>query len=405
VSTRRAIVPLAILALSCSGGTEPPADTVVAGLWNASVTTDGQLPGGQAISCSTSWVMRIDSVTTSGALEMTTFVPFTPQYTCDNGSTSTWEYSTFTFLVRQNGPDVVFLTTSRLDTFLVATVSGSTMSGRLGTRFYSDGAFRATRRTGSDPNLGPGILTVGVNAGSPVMEIGDTLRAGAQVADGYGRTLDTLPDWTSSAPATMTVDADGLIHGLSPGSAWIVGRLGSLRDSIAVTVLTPAASVEFTYAPDTLIFPNQLVMVAVAKDALGQPVREHRLTWESSDPSVATAEPGGIITPVAPGTVSITASSTGVSASATLHVLPAIATIDLGAAGTVVPIGGTLQVTATPRDALGNVLPGRLVHWDVSDGSIITVDTAGLVTGVGSGSATVIVTAESVTGTLDLTVP
>jgi uncharacterized protein YjdB len=199
------------------------------------------------------------------------------------------------------------------------------------------------------------------------------------------------------------VDAGGLLRGVTPGTAWLVGHLASLRDSVQVTVLSPTASVEFTFAPDSVTFPNGTIMAAVAKDALGQPVPEHVLTWESPDPSVATAEAGGNIAAVAPGTVTITASSNGVSASTLLHVLPAIATIELSAPSSVVPVGGTLQVTATPRDANGNAL-GRLVHWDVSDGSIMTIDTNGLVTGVSPGVASVVVTSENVTGTLDITV-
>ena len=401
VCPRRAVPLLAILA-ACAGGTEPAVDTGIAGLWNASVITHSTLPGGLAVTCSTSWAMRIDSAAPPDYPDMTTFVPFTPVLACDNGYTSPWEYSTHTFLVRRNGPDVAFLTTSRLDTFLVASLSGSTMTGRIGTIFYLDATFRATRLTGPDPNLQPGILRVGTN-GRPFMEIGDTLRGGAEVDDGYGTILDTVPDWLSTAPAVMTVDAGGLIRAVAPGTAWLVGHLASVRDSAQVTVLSPTASVEFTSAPDSVIVPNGVLMVAVAKDALGQPVPEHVLTWESSDSAIATAAPGGNIAAVAPGTVTITASSNGVSASTALRVLPAIATIELSAPSTVVSVGGTLQVTATPRDAQGNAL-GRLVHWDVSDGSIMTTDTAGVITGVSPGVASVIVTSENVTGTLELTV-
>jgi hypothetical protein len=116
----------------------------------------------------------------------TTFVPFTPELACDNGDTSPWEYSAFTFLVRRNGADVTFLTTSRLDTFLVATLSGSTMTGRIGTRFYTDGTFQAERRSGADPNLEPGILTVFTN-GRPFHGTGDRCRVGQRHGDCHCR--------------------------------------------------------------------------------------------------------------------------------------------------------------------------------------------------------------------------
>jgi uncharacterized protein YjdB len=73
-------------------------------------------------------------------------------------------------------------------------------------------------------------------------------------------------------------------------------------------------------------------------------------------------------------------------------------------AGTIVSVGGTLQVTATTRDAEGNVLAGRIVRWNVSDGSVVTIDGFGLMTGVAPGTATVEATAENVAATLDLSV-
>ena len=401
VFTRLAFVLFPVLAAACGSGTEPPGDTGAAGLWNATITTHSQLPGGPPFTCSVAWAMEIQDFGTSGAPDLYTMVPFTPRITCTNGYDNPWEYRTYSFLVREDGPNVVFLTTSRLDTFAVATLSGVAMSGRIGSYFYQDATFGATRRSGADPNLQPGMFSVG--AGLPDVEIGDTLRVGSHVADGYGRNLDSLTTtWTSSVPAFATVDAGGLVRGVSPGAVWIVGQVANLRDSVTVTVLPPAASVEITLSPDSLIVPGSYQVVAVAKDASGQPLYDRRLTWESSNPAVATADAGGVVTAIAPGTVTITARSTVVSASTTLPVLPAVAQITLGSAGTVVPLGGTLQITATTLDDQGHVLTGRPVAWSAGDGTIISVDGNGLTTGVTAGSIILTVTVESATATLGL---
>jgi alpha-tubulin suppressor-like RCC1 family protein len=129
---------------------------------------------------------------------------------------------------------------------------------------------------------------------------------------------------------------------------------------------------------------------------------DRRLTWESSNPAVASAEPGGVITAIAPGTVTITARSTVVSASTTLTVLPAVAQITLASAGTVVPLGGTLQITATTLDNQGHVLTGRTVTWEAGDGTIISVDATGLATGVTAGTIILTVASEGAVATLDL---
>jgi alpha-tubulin suppressor-like RCC1 family protein len=392
---------LPVLAAACGGTTEPPGGTDVAGLWTATVKRAGQLPGGQTVSCSVTWAMAIQDFGTSEEPDLFTMVPFTPQVSCDNGFTGPWEYRTYSFIVRQDGPTVLFLSTSRLDTFALATLSGSTMAGQIGSYFYQSATFRATRRSGPDPNLEPGILTVG--AGFPDVEIGDTLRVGAQVADGYARPLDSFTvAWTSSVPGFATVDADGLVHGVSPGTTTILGTAAKLRDSVTVTVLPPAASVAITQAPDSMIVPGAYQLAAVAKDPGGQPLYERRLTWGSSNPAVATVDHGGVVSAVAPGSVTITAHSTVVSAGTTVTVLPAVAQIALGSGGTVVPIGGSLQITATTLDSEGHVLTGRPVHWDAGDGTIISVDADGLTHGVSAGDIKLTVTAENATATLDL---
>jgi uncharacterized protein YjdB len=394
---------LAILALSCGGETEPPGDAAVAGLWNATVTIHGQLPLGGPVACSVSWAMKIDDFGTPGAPDLFTVVPFTPVYSCDNGYTSPWEYKTYSFLVYQDSSQVVFLTTSRLDTFLVATLSGSSLTGRLGKYFYQDGTFRATRRSGADPNLQPSMFAV---FGSDNMEIGDTSRAAARTEDGYLRELDTLTiTWTSRSPAYATIDDGGLMHGVSPGTAWMVGETAGLRDSFLMTVLPPAASVEITSAPDSIIVSDGYLMQAVAKDGSGQPLPGRHLTWESSNPAVATVDGDGGVVGRSPGTVTITVRSTVVSANRTFPVLPKVASVTLSSPGIVVPLGGTLQVTATAKDSAGNVLTGRPVQWEAGsgDGSIVTLDQHGLVTGVTAGPAPVVATVENVSTLLDVT--
>src|SRR5205823_3456188 len=62
-------------------------------------------------------------------------------------------------------------------------------------------------------------------------------------------------------------------------------------------------------------------------------------------------------------------------------------------------LGGTQQLTATTRDANGNLLTGRLVSWSSSNATVLTVSPSGssaTVTAVGLGSATITATSESV---------
>ena len=62
--------------------------------------------------------------------------------------------------------------------------------------------------------------------------------------------------------------------------------------------------------------------------------------------------------------------------------------------------GSTVQLTATARDAAGNVLPGRPMSWASNNTSVATVNGSGLVTAVVAGRAMITATSEGVDGTM-----
>src|SRR5207247_1042694 len=67
-------------------------------------------------------------------------------------------------------------------------------------------------------------------------------------------------------------------------------------------------------------------------------------------------------------------------------------------------VSKTVQLTATPKDAAGNPLSGRVVTWATSATSVATVSATGLVTGVTVGTATITATSEGKSGTATVTV-
>lgn len=83
---------------------------------------------------------------------------------------------------------------------------------------------------------------------------------------------------------------------------------------------------------------------------------------------------------------------------------PKVSSVGVSALANQLEVGATLQLTASPRDAKGNPLPGRVVTWTSSAASVASVDNAGIVTGVTAGTATITATSEGVSGTVGLTV-
>src|SRR5207253_4385123 len=69
-----------------------------------------------------------------------------------------------------------------------------------------------------------------------------------------------------------------------------------------------------------------------------------------------------------------------------------------------VQAGQTVQLTATPKDANGTPLSGRVVTWSSNNTAVATVDGNGLVTAIATGTATITATSEGQSGTAFVTV-
>lgn len=82
----------------------------------------------------------------------------------------------------------------------------------------------------------------------------------------------------------------------------------------------------------------------------------------------------------------------------------AVASVSVAPATANVGVGLTVPLTATPQDAGGNPLAGRVVTWSSSDPLIATVDATGVVTGVAAGVVTITATSEGQSGTAAVTV-
>lgn len=147
-------------------------------------------------------------------------------------------------------------------------------------------------------------------------------------------------------------------------------------------------SVEITSADSkTSIDPDeelQLTATVVPNNASYPDV-----TWLSSDDDIATVSDNGVVTGIAPGSATITATADGVDGtfSLTVNTIP-VQSISIKGEGSI-EIGRISQLTCefTPTSATN-----KNVTWTTSDDSVATVSESGLVTGVGAGSATITAT-------------
>src|SRR5207247_11057388 len=110
---------------------------------------------------------------------------------------------------------------------------------------------------------------------------------------------------------------------------------------------------------------------AVVKDANGNVLTGRTVTWTTSSTTIATVSASGLVTGVAVGSATITATSEGQSgtASVTVAIVP-VASVTVSPTSPNMYAGGTVQLTATLKDASGNVLSGRALSWTTGNGAV-----------------------------------
>lgn len=131
-------------------------------------------------------------------------------------------------------------------------------------------------------------------------------------------------------------------------------------------------------------------------------------TWTSSNAAVATVSNAGMVTAVAPGNATVTASDGGQTASSAITVNApqrVLTSISISPSSGTVTVGTTLQLkaTGTYSDNSTSDLTGT-ASWSSSSTTVATVNSGGLVTGVAAGSATIMAAVGSVSATSAITV-
>jgi uncharacterized protein YjdB len=186
----------------------------------------------------------------------------------------------------------------------------------------------------------------------------------------------------------------------------IASRPSGVFDTASVTIVqTPVASVSVDPAVATVPVGGISQLTATTRDAAGNVLTGRAVTWSSDAPTVASVSATGAVSGIAAGSATITATSEGKSGSAaiTVAVVP-VASVVVAPATANLRVGTQALFIATPEDASGNALSGRTITWSSDAPSVASVGVDGLVSAIGSGSATITATSEGKSGSSSVTV-
>lgn len=197
-------------------------------------------------------------------------------------------------------------------------------------------------------------------------------------------------NWRSSNENIARVSSNGLVTAVSAGTATITATTtdgSNLSASCVVTVsIIPVTSISLNQTNLTLDIEEtyRLIPSFVPNYATYKTV-----TWKSSNNAVAKVSNEGLVTPVAPGTATITATTTdgsNLSASCQVTVVKRVKAISLNKSNLTLILPETAQLVAyiTPSDATNPSL-----NWTSTNTAVATVDASGIVTPVAVGTATI----------------
>ena len=181
------------------------------------------------------------------------------------------------------------------------------------------------------------VSAVRLSPDSLSIHTGDTARLVATALDEGGSALPgRLVAWASSDTTVARVSQQGLVTAVAVGGANVTAASGGRTAVARVTVTAspqqpppPTASVTVTPATATVAIGQTLQLAATVKDAGGIVLPGRTVSWQSSNSAVAAVSATGLVSALAAGTATITATSEGKSGTAGITVpAPAPASVD-----------------------------------------------------------------------------
>jgi uncharacterized protein YjdB len=226
-------------------------------------------------------------------------------------------------------------------------------------------------------------------------------------ADGSSSDLTALVTWKSGSTAVATVDINGIVTAVAPGTSTISASIGGVTGSTTLTVNAPTiSSISITPVDLTLAIGinQQFTATATYSDGSTQDLASG-VTWSSSSSSVVSINGSGVATTAGAGQTTITATVGSLSDTTTVTVVPAhLISIDVEPKAVAIALGTEQQFSAVGTFDDGSTQLLTSVTWTSSLPGTATINPSGLATAVGTGSSTISAISGSVTGTASLSV-
>lgn len=204
-------------------------------------------------------------------------------------------------------------------------------------------------------------------------------------------TMDKTLTWTTSKESVVTVDGSGKIQAMGAGTATItVTTSNNLKATSEITVLSPITSI--TLDKPTLNMERGTEATLQATINPSDTTDDKKLTWSSSNESVAKVDAFGKVQAMGPGKATITVKTVnGMQATSEVAVNISAVSIVMNMDSVSLTKGKSALLIASllPSDATDAVT----FSWSSKDPLIASVDQNGNVTANKTGETSILVTA------------
>lgn len=209
---------------------------------------------------------------------------------------------------------------------------------------------------------------------------------------------NTNVKWVSSDESIVTVDDMGIIKGIKGGQAAVsvVTEDGIKVASCTVSVREPVTGIKMDINKVTTSLATGTYQLTYTILPEGDGVNRD-VTWTSSAPDIATVGENGLVTFHKPGKATIIVKTVDTGYNGNLidtcefYINNPVTAVDLDYTNITLKLNEQFRLTAkvTPDDATN-----KKIIWTSSDTNVVTVNDEGMVTAVGSGSATILAKSE-----------
>jgi trimeric autotransporter adhesin len=236
------------------------------------------------------------------------------------------------------------------------------------------------------------VASVTISPSTANVYQGAKLELDVVLRDQPGRVVQGEITFGSSDYSKATVNQDGIVTGVAPGTVVITATSERKTGSATITVLgTPAKSVTLS-VPDTVPVGVEVPISATPLDATGAQLTGRTFTFQSANPSVATVNNlTKTVKGIADGSTTISVIVDGVIASDRISVGGRRPTsISITPTSLSINAGQQAQMTAKVLDQVGTEMVGQSIQWSSSNTSTGQVSATGVVSAIAVGSSTIL---------------